>query len=233
MALTLAQYEARVGVFLMDTANAIWPTATLDECIRLALHEYSEANPLGRETVITLPGDGREIALSGVSGLLAVGDVWWPYDSAATTETWPPNRVQGFRVWWDDDSPVLFLETVEGDQPQLNDELRLWYSAVRTVQNLDSASVTTILTDHESWLVLGAAGHAAFARSTDLAETAGVSAVSTPNLAALGSRWLKEFRSNLDTLRGGGAQGGPGGPVFAPGWRIDKWDTVYNRAGGW
>lgn len=122
-----------------------------------------------------------------------VGDVWWPYDSSATVETWPPNRVSGFRVDRDDDQPVL-LETVDGSQPQQDDELRLWYSTVRTVQNLDSASVTTIPTDHESWLVLGAAGYAAFARATDLAETAGVSAVSTPNLAALGSRWLKEFR---------------------------------------
>jgi len=66
MALTLSQYEARVSQYLMDASNTIWPTATLDECIRLALHEYSEANPLGMETVVTLPGDGREVALSAV-----------------------------------------------------------------------------------------------------------------------------------------------------------------------
>ena len=77
----------------MDTANTIWPTATLDECLRLALHEYSDASPLQFETVITLPGDSREIALAALTGLEMVSDVWWPYDSAATTETWPPNRV--------------------------------------------------------------------------------------------------------------------------------------------
>ena len=126
MGLTLAQYEARVAVFLMDTGNTIWPTATLDECIRLALHEYSEANPLGVETVITLPGDGREVALNALPGLTAVTDVWWPYDSAATTETWPPNRVRGFRMYWDDDQPVLYLETEDDTQPQQDDELRLW-----------------------------------------------------------------------------------------------------------
>lgn len=224
MALTLAQYEARVSALLMDTANTIWPTATLDECLRLALHEYSDASPLQFETVITLPGDSREIALAALTGLEMVSDVWWPYDSAATTETWPPNRVRGWRLYWDDLQPVLYLETEDDAQPQLNDELRLWYSKIRTIQNLDSASITTVQAEHESWLVLGAAGHAAFARATDLAETAGVSAVSTPNLAALGSRWLKEFRRDLDSLRGAAVVGGPGGPAFGAGWRMDRWD---------
>jgi hypothetical protein len=231
MGLTLAQYEARVAVFLMDTGNTIWPTATLDECIRLALHEYSEANPLGVETVITLPGDGREVALNALPGLTAVTDVWWPYDSAATTETWPPNRVRGFRMYWDDDQPVLYLETEDDTQPQQDDELRLWYVKQRTIQNLDSASATTIQVDHESWIVMGAAGQAAFARATDLAETAGVSAVSTPNLAALGSRWLRTFRANVASLRGQRNPGGPGGPVFGAGWRLDKWDN--ERGQGW
>lgn len=231
MALTLAQYEARVSQFLMDASNTIWPTATLDECIRLALHEYSDANPLGMETVLTLPGDGREIALNGVSGLIRVTDVWWPYDSDATAETWPPNRVRGFRLYWDDDQPVLFLEVEDDAQPQQNDEVRIWYAKQRTIQNLDGASTTTIQAEHESWIAMGAAGYAVFARATDLAETAGVSAVSTPNLAALGSRWLRSFRANLADLRGQRNPGGPSGPVFGAGWRLDKWDDARGR--GW
>jgi len=229
MALTLAQYEARIAAFLMDASNTIWSTATLDECLRSALHEYSDANPLAMEAVVTLPGDSREVALNGVTGLLRVTDAWWPYDSAATTSVWPPNRVRGFRVYWDDDQPVLFLETEDDGEPQLDDELRIWYTKIRTIQNLDSASVTTIQAEHESWLVMGAAGYAAFARATDLAETAGVSAVSTPNLAALASRWLRTFRANVASLRGQSNPGGPSGPVFGAGWRLDKWE----KAGGW
>jgi hypothetical protein len=224
MALTLAQYEVRIAAFLMDTSNTIWPTTTLDECLRLALHEYSEATPLQMETVITLPGDGREVALSGLSGLGAVSDVYWPYVSTGA-EVWPPNRVRGFRVYWDDLSPVLYLETEDDAQPQQDDELRIWYTKIRTIQNLDSASATTMQPEHESWLVTGAAGYAAFARATDLAETAGVSAVSTPNLAALGSRWLKDFRRNLESIRGSSVLvGGAGGPIFGAGWRMDRWD---------
>lgn len=227
MALTLAQYQSRIAAYLMDASNAIWPTATLDECLQLALDDYSDANPGGAETVVTVSVTGREVALDGVTGFLQASDVWWPYSSTGS-EKWPPNRVKGFRVYWDDDQPVLFLESIDGGQPQSGDELRLWYSKARTVQDLGGAAATTVQALHESWLVMGAAGYAAFARATDLAETAGVSSVSTPNLAALGSRWLRTFRRNLGALRGQSNPGGPSQPVFSGEWKLDKWDN-----GGW
>jgi hypothetical protein len=94
---TLAEIRDRIEEMLMDTTNAIFTSDLLDESIRQALDQYNYVNPLTMETVITLPGDGREIALSGISGLVKVLDVWWPYDSAATEETWPPNRVRDRR----------------------------------------------------------------------------------------------------------------------------------------
>src|SRR5262245_45949734 len=107
---TLAQMEAKVSALLMDPTNTAFTTAVVDGALRLALDEYSRVAPRAMETVIVLPGDGREIALSGITDLIQVTEVWWPYDSSASTETWPPNRVQGFRLWWDDASPVLFLD---------------------------------------------------------------------------------------------------------------------------
>jgi len=224
MSLTLAQFESRVSQFLMDATNVVFAVSTIDECLRLALDEYSGANPLAKETVIVLPGDGREIALDALAGLLNVHRVWWPYDSLSV-EVWPPNRVNGFYVAWDDARPVLFLNCDTGAQPQLDDELRLWYSVPHTIQDLDSASVTTLPAPHESLIAIGAAGHCAFARATDLAETTGVSAVSTPNLAALGSRWLREFRNRLNGLRAyAQAHGVSCAPYASIGWTMDKWD---------
>ena len=122
---TLSQLEARVAARLGDPTNTIYSLATLDEALRSALAEYNAVLPLTAETVIRLPADGREIALSGVSGLLGVSAVWWPY---ATTggEAWPPPEAPGFRVWWDDAQPVLILTSRTGGQPQAGDELRLW-----------------------------------------------------------------------------------------------------------
>ena len=134
----LAAIRDRIEVMLQDTGNAIWDTDVLDEGLRQALDQYNLVNPLRMETVITLPGDGREIALSGISGLLYVLDCWWPYDSDADTETWPPNRVRGWRLWWDDAQPLLFLEIADSSQPQTNEEMRVWYTKEQTIQDLDN-----------------------------------------------------------------------------------------------
>src|SRR4051812_26996908 len=98
---TLSQLESRLSARLGDPTNAVYSTATLDEALRSALAEYNAVLPLTAETVITLPGDGREIALSGLSGLLGVSAVWWPYTSTGS-EAWPPADAPGFRLWWDD-----------------------------------------------------------------------------------------------------------------------------------
>ena len=135
---TLAQLIDRVEVALLDATNTHFAVDTITQGLRQALKEYSLVKPQEGETVITLPGVGREIALDSITGLLEVTDVWWPYDTLATAEVWPPNRVRGWRVWWDDARPVLFLTRYDGEQPQKNEEMRLWYVKQQTIENLDS-----------------------------------------------------------------------------------------------
>jgi hypothetical protein len=226
---TLAQLEARVSALLYDPANTNFSIATIDEALKQARDLYTDAAPLAMETVITAPGNGREIALSALTDLINVHDVWFPYDSTAA-EVWPPQRVRGFRVWWDDAQPVLFLPDVIGSQPQTGDELRIFYTVPHTIQNLDSASITSIPAHHESHLCRGAAGLCALARAVDLNETATNMAVSTPNYAALANLYLNDpyfgFMPFLDTLR---AQSNVRGEPFLSGWRMDKWDVRDNR----
>ena len=217
----LAAIRDRIEEMLMDDANAIFATATIDEGIHLALDQYNNVNPLTMETVITLPGDGREIALNGVTGLVGVLDVWWPYDSDAAQETWPPNKVRGYRLWWDDNQPVLFLEIDDGGQPKTDDEVRIWYSKQQTIQDLDSADSTTLPDDHESVIVLGAAGHAAMSRTADLIETANTDLYQVGLLGTWGQRKLREFQSRLSQIQRIGARSGP---AWRTGWSLDKWD---------
>ena len=205
---------------------AIFSTALTAEALRQALHEYSEAVPLAMETVLTLPGTGHEIALNGVTGLLSVVDVWWPYDSVAASETWPPNRVEGWTLWWDDAQPVLFLNADNQGQPQSADELRLWYTKPHTIQDLDSAATTTVAAEHESLLVLGAMGFACVARSVNRSETGGQQTSATSNLGTLGARYLRQFRVRLARLRMGHVAGSVRGqrPFGGAGWAMDQWD---------
>jgi hypothetical protein len=217
----LAGLRDRVELMLQDTGNAIWDADTIDEAMKQALDQYNLVKPLKMETVITLPGDGREIALSGVSGLLNVLDVWWPYDSDATDETWPPNRVRGWRLWWDDQQAVLFLDITEGSQPQLDDELRLWYTKRQTIQDLESGSVTTLRGDHESIIILGTAGHAAMMRCVDLIEVAGTDLYQVGLLGTWGQRKIKEFQAELKKIQRKQTRRGPS---WMSGWSMDKWD---------
>jgi hypothetical protein len=220
---TLAQIRDRVEQLLVDTANAIYPAALIDEALRLALDQYNLVNPLGVETVITLPAAGREIALDSLTGLLYVTEVWWPYDSSASAETWPPNQVRGYRLWWDDARPVLFLDLPDGAQPQLDDELRLWYAKRHTIENLDSAAITSLRGDHESLIVLGAAGHAAMSRAADLVEISGTDLYQVGVLATWGSKKLREFTQDLARLQRAQSRQGPS---WGFGWPLDRWETI-------
>jgi hypothetical protein len=216
MPLTLLDFRARLAARLVDAAHADWTAATLDEALRAALDDYTLAVPHTAETLLTLPGPGREIALDGVDGLLAVLDVAWPY---APTALEAP-RPAGWRVWWDDARPVLMLEG-RGGAPQAGDLLRLWYSRPHTIQDLDAAAVTTVFAHHASGLVTGAAGYAAAAEHLDQAGQVRLDPDESHDLGTWAAARLREFATWLAGLRAGP---GPGGPAFGPGWPLDKWD---------
>lgn len=217
----LADFRTRVLQVLLDTGASIWDNAAIDETLRYALDEYSLARPAEYETAFELPADGREIALSHIPGLLAVQDVWWPYDP--TTEAWPPNRVRGFHIYWDDTRPVLFLDPLDGAQPQAGDQLRIWYTIAHTIENLDSATVTTLPSSHESLVVNGAAAHAAMSRALDLVETAGADLYAAGLIGSWAARKMREYKEQLQKLSTPHARAGK---PFASGWKLDRWDRT-------
>jgi hypothetical protein len=216
----IADFRTRILAVLVDAGAAIYTNAIIDEALSQALSEYNEALPLTKETVIDLPGDGREIALNGLSGLRRVIDVYWPFDS--TSEPWPPNRVRGWTVYWDDAQPVLYLNNIEGDEPQLDDELRLWYTSSQTIDGLASATITTVPTEHETLLVVGASGHSALSRGLDLVETTAADMYATGLLLVWAQRQLKTFRDALEKIKKASARAGA---PYRSGWRLDKWDV--------
>jgi hypothetical protein len=220
MTANLAYFRTRIRDVLVDTAGAIYTDAIVDEALRQALGEYTQALPLERETVITLPGDSREIALDSLTGLINVTDVYWPFDSLS--EPWPPNRVRGWYVYWDDAQPVLYLNNIEGDEPQLDDELRLWFTIPQYIEDLDGGSMTTLPNQHLDLLVTGAAGYAALSRGVDLTETSTADLYATGLQLVWAQRQLKTFRDSLEKIKRAKARSGQ---PFTQGWKLDKWDT--------
>jgi hypothetical protein len=197
----------------------VWSDDVIDEAIWEALDEYSRVLPLAAEEEVTLTASGRTIDVTALTGLLSVTRVYWPYDS--TEEIWPPNQVRGFRLDWVAGDPYLVLTAYDGSEPQSGDEVKVWYTCRQTIEDLDSATETTVPAAHESLLVLGAAGHAVQGRSLDLLRISEIDA----DLVTKYEKWaqdrLSEFRASLEQLRSAAARGGES---WGSGWSMDKWE---------
>jgi hypothetical protein len=215
----LTDMEAQIQAILQDTGAIAWTTAELDAALRLALAEYSKAQPVETETVITLASAGREITLTGIAdlaGITGVLDVWWPY--VASAETWPPNRVAGFRTWLDGSNLVLFLSSKDGSQPRTGDKVRLWWAKPHTINALDGAAATTLTSEGKALAATGAAGFAAATGTLDLSEVLDIEV-----LWRWGNSMLGEFRSRLEMIRAEAVRSR--GEPFGGGWQMDKWDA--------
>lgn len=213
MAATLTTLRDRVEQILADTANAIWDPTWLDEAIRLALAEYSQANPLAAVTTLTVPADSYELDISAVSDLLAVTEVWVPYTAADPEH--PPNR-RAFEHWFDEQT--LFFPDY---QLQNGQTLRLFYTTPQTLNGLDAAAATSLPLSDESLLVTGAAGHAAASRALDLTEQVTLDRLTAQQVRAWGLSKLQEFRTGLRRVEGR-RQGTSS--AFVPQPPLDRWD---------
>jgi hypothetical protein len=210
-----------LATVLADAAGLVFSAGALDEALRAALADYSQAAPHTLEAVLTLAAAGREIDLSALVGLLGVTDVWWPFSEAA--EIWPPNQVRGWRHWVAAGAPKLLLSPLDGAQPQAGDQVRIWYTATHTVQDLDGAAATTVPASHETGLVRGAAGYAAASHDLDQAGGIHLDPDENKTLRAWSELRLAEFRAWLGRVR---AATRPAGPPYGPGWALDAFDEV-------
>lgn len=224
MPLTLAQYRARIAQALVDVSNNNYATGALDEALKKARDEYSMFAPLDAESLITLPGDGRTIALNELSGLLAVTQIWWPYNSLLDDDdNEAANLVKGVKLRFDDAQPIVQLKTTGNAQPQTDDEAYVWWTKPHTIQDLDSASVTTFPAPHESAIVLAAAGYAAIGRAADRIDEFNLDQRNPGNLLTWGNTQLAQWRAWLAAIRAGRPAGGT--ETFGAGWARDDWDS--------
>lgn len=199
MARALADFEARVRALLVDAApGAVWSDNTaIDEGLRHALEEYNRASlergavvrPREMIDTVTPEEDTREVSLMELTGLVDVARVWFPYDEA---EPSLKPRWTEFEVLWNAGAPSLLLLDRLGDGTEV---ARVFYRVYHTLEDLDGETETTFNPGDDSVICQGAVGWACFARSVDIAETADVFAVATPNYAAIATRFLKYFHS--------------------------------------
>lgn len=210
----LAALRGRTALLLGDSSYARYSTDMIDESLRSALAELNRNAPQTNDSVLALASAGKEIDLSGISGLVEVLDAWYPYES----DGWQPNRLSGWRLYWQAGSPVLLLHDGEGGEPQAGESLRLWYAAAHTVEDLDGAAATSLPTEWETALVEAAAGGCALLRGLALIEAAEVDLYQAGLLVAWGrlklKAWGEFLRIQRERLKRMGAHWGSG-------WQMD------------
>ena len=186
----------------------------IDEAIAWALQRYSEVKPRRRITSLTLEADGREVDISSITDYIEVERVWWNYDSDNPAQ--PPDW-RDFELWSGD---ILYID--DPDEPVTDDVVRIWYTALHSINGLSGASVTTFDDHAQNLIVVGAAGYAAQER---VQEEKGRSV--PRKLREWAEARLKEFERGLKALASREAAR-HSGIAKAP--ALDRWDT---ESGDW
>jgi len=181
--MNLTEMRARVREDLQDTdsQNYRWTDDEVDGAIGRAVMEYSLHAPIEQQDDIGTTDGETELDISSLTGLLKIEFVEFPVGHS-------PKYIQRTEYWGD----KLYMED-EGD----GDDTRVRWLKKHT---LDAQS-TTIPTEHEEIIVLGATGYLAMSASAytvDRASIAGRHA--SINFRAWGKERLQRYDKKLKAI---------------------------------
>jgi hypothetical protein len=196
---TLVTMRARVGAYIGDRGGGHIKPDQIDEGLRLALEDYTRASLLPGARVsanekigtITPTALAREFALSSLSGLLDVRDVWFPYYAALPEAD--PEPAPFVLVWNAGAASLRLLE----DVPDGVLVARIFYRCRHTLNGLDAASSTTYDAVDDGLLVLGGAGHACTMQAVGPDEVPVAGTPYSAGLAGVGKQMLAVFHNSI------------------------------------
>jgi len=180
----LATMRARVREDLQDedAANYRWTNDQVDGAIERVVEEFSIAHPIQQQDDIATVESSRDIDISSLSGLIRVESVEFPIGEN-------PSYYQKFRIWQD----TLQMDD-EGDG---SDARVRWYKE----HTLDAES-STIPTQFEEIIVLGATGYLATSASVYTVDKATIAGKwATINFLKWGEQRLDRYSKKLRALK--------------------------------
>jgi len=181
--MNLTEMRARVREDLQDTdsQNYRWKDDEVDGAIDRVVTEYSLHAPIQQQDDIATTDGDTELDISSLSGLLEIESVEFPVG-------YKPKYFQRTEYW----AGHLYIED-EGD----GEDARVRWLKKHTL----TAESTTIPTEHEEIIVLGATGYLAMSASAytvDRASIAGRHA--TINFKAWGKERLDRYDKKLKAI---------------------------------
>jgi len=211
----LADYRTRITNSLDDSTSK-YDNDLIDEALRKILNEYTRAYPNIREEDITVPTTGKRQSLTTCTNLIAIVHIIHPYQ-AALTDPYIYAR-EDYYLDFLDGVPFVFF--FRDDIPQADEVMRVQFAGKQTIEDLDSASTTTVRDDHEDILVTGAVGKAAMIRASGLNEQWGGRSNEMASLMNWGFAQYNRFLGFLDEIKSE-----PTFPIMpASYWALDDWD---------
>jgi len=180
----LATMRARVREDLQDEdeANYRWTNDQVDGAIERVVREFSIVKPIQQQDDIATVESSRDIDISSLTGLIRVESVEFPIGEN-------PSYYQKFRIWQD---------TIQmSDEGNGSDARVRWYKE----HTLDAES-STIPTQFEEIIVLGATGYLATSASVYTVDKATIAGKwATINFLKWGKERLDRYEKKLKALQ--------------------------------
>jgi len=189
----LDDYRALVASILMDPNHQSWDLYSLDQNLKLALAEFSRYLPQKKEKEATLTADGRSFDLTAapfsLTDFLWAEELYWPYD-----EDEYPYTLVAFEIR----EQILYVTTQA--EPESGDVMLLRYCATHTIEDLDSATATSILSSWMPLLCTGAAAYATLGKGSHLGAKDEDASKAAKVIEISSTRLMKAFRDGLAAI---------------------------------
>ena len=187
---TLAEYRILVGSILATAVDsATWTTAIIDDAVRHALTLYNRF-PI-YESTFTVTAAGSDQDMSDITDLDEILAVAYPWSDGA-------NFAERMRRTRDIADQTVYFEDCA---PAVDDEIRVRYTKQHTIEDLDSASATTVPERHARIVALFAAGHACVERYRQLSENPATPTQALDAMRFAASQYMDEARDLVASHR--------------------------------
>jgi hypothetical protein len=180
--MNLTEMRTRVREDLQDTdaANYRWTNDEVDGAIQRVVREFSLAYPQMESTTLATTDGSREIDISSLSGLIAIMTVEFPIGA-------DPTCYQHFELW----KTTLYMQ----DKGNGDDARVLWYKEHTLAES------STIPTQFEEIIVLGATGYLAASASAYTVDRASIAGKwATINFLKWGQERLELYEKKLKAI---------------------------------
>jgi hypothetical protein len=181
--MNLVEMRARVREDLQDTdsQNYCWTNDEIEAAIQRVASEYSLHAPIEQQTDIATTYGSTELDISGLQGALRVESVEFPIGKA-------PKYLQRFELW----AGHVYMED-EGD----GSNARVRWLKKHTL----AVGSTTIPTEHEEIIALGATGYLAMSASAYTVDRATIAGhYGTTSYKAWGQERLDRYDKQLKAI---------------------------------